>query len=59
MSNIHVQFLDNSGWRNCATLSASNNAERILIEMRSAAQSYPGHRIRAVDEDGRVVDILN
>lgn len=57
--NIYIQFLDNSGWRNCVTMSATNNAERILIEMRSAAQSYPGYRIRAVDEDGRVVDILN
>ena len=59
MQNLYVQFQDISGWRTCITLSASNGPQRLLIEMHNAQACYPGHRIRIVDEDGRLVDLLN
>ncbi len=58
MRNYYVQFQDGAGWRNAVTLSASNNAERLLQEMKSAQACYPGCRIRVVDDDGRLIDSL-
>lgn len=58
MSSYYVQFQDNSGWRNCVTLSASNGPERLLQEMKSAQSCYPGYRIRVVDDNGRLIDSL-
>ena len=58
MSNYYVQWQDNSGWRNCVTLSSKNGPERLLMEMKGAQSCYPGYRIRVVDEDGRLIDSL-
>jgi hypothetical protein len=58
VQSYYVQFQDNSGWRNCMTMSASNGAERLQIAMCEAQRSYPGYRIRVVDEAGRLIDML-
>ena len=56
--DYYVQFQDNSGWRTCTTMGASNGGERLQIAMREAQRSYPGYRIRVVDGAGRLVDML-
>lgn len=58
VQNYYVQFQDLSGWRTCLTMSATNGPQRLLIEMRNAKECYPGHRIRVVDDDGRLIDLL-
>lgn len=58
IQNYYVQFQDNSGWRNCMTMDASNGPERVHISMLEAQRSYPGYRIRVVDDAGRLVDML-
>jgi hypothetical protein len=59
MKRIHIQTQDTSGnWRTCHTTDASPNMQRVLSEMKSLKQRYPDYRVRAVDDDGRVVDIL-
>lgn len=57
MDNIHIQAQDTSGnWRTYhITL---NQPQRILQEMQALKSRYPDYRVRAVDENGRVVDIL-
>jgi hypothetical protein len=57
MDDIQIQLQDLSGnWR---TFSITlNNSQMILQEMHSLADRYPGQRVRAVDNNGRVVDIL-
>jgi len=59
IQNYYVQFQDLSGWRTCSTMSATNGSQRLLIEMETAQRYYPGHRIRIIDDEGRVIDILN
>jgi len=59
MSDYRVQFQDSSGWRNCITMSAQSTPHRILIEMKNAQSMYPRSRIRVVDENDRIIDILN
>jgi hypothetical protein len=56
--DYYVQFQDNSGWRTCTTMSASNGGERLQIAMCEAQRSYPGYRIRVVDSAGRLIDML-
>ncbi len=58
VQSYYVQFLDNSGWRNCMAMSASASPERMQIAMCEAQRSYPGYRIRIVDEAGRLIDML-
>jgi hypothetical protein len=57
MDDIEIQLQDLSGnWR---TFSITlNSSQMILQEMRSLAERYPGQRVRAVDSNGKVVDIL-
>ena len=57
MSDIQIQAQDTTGnWR--TYLTVLNQSQRILSEMRSLQSRYPDYRIRAIDSDGRVVDIL-
>jgi hypothetical protein len=57
MSDVQIQAQDTTGnWR--TYLIVKNQSQRILSEMRSLQSRYPNYRIRAIDNDGRVVDIL-
>ena len=57
MDYISIQAQDLSGvWRTYRNVQ--NNSQRILSEMRDLQSQFPNFRIRAVDADGRVVDIL-
>jgi len=55
--NINIQYQDVTGsWY--TVLITENESNRIFIGMKTAKQQYPDSRVRAVDENGRVVDIL-
>lgn len=57
MNQIQIQARDTSGnWRTYSLVM--NQSQRILSEMKSLQSRYPDYRIRAVDKDGRVVDLL-
>ena len=57
MDSVRIQAQDSSGmWR--TYLVMMNIPQKILGEMRSLQSRYPGYRIRAVDQNDRVVDIL-
>jgi hypothetical protein len=57
MGDIYIQAQDTTGnWRTYSIVI--NQSQRILSEMRSLQSRYPNYRVRAVDSDGRVVDIL-
>lgn len=54
---IEIQAQDTSGmWRTYHV--TMNDSQRILAEMRSIQSRYPNYRVRAVDQNGRIVDIL-
>lgn len=55
--NVYIQAEYNGGvWQTLSTVM--NDAQIIAHGMKSLAQRMPGKRIRAVDENGRVVDML-
>ena len=57
MDRIDIQLQDTTGvWR--TYVNTLNNSQRILSEMRSLQSRFPTYRVRAVDQNGRVVDIL-
>ena len=57
MDRIEIQAQDTSGmWRTYHV--TMNDSQRIIAEMRSILSRYPNYRVRAVDQNGRVVDIL-
>ena len=53
---VHIQIQDGGTWRTIHT--TFNNSQMILNEMNNMKQRFPDKRIRAVDSDGRVVDML-
>jgi hypothetical protein len=54
---IEIQAQDTSGmWRTYHV--TMNDSQRILAEMRSIQSRYPNYRVRAIDQNGRIVDIL-
>lgn len=55
---VQIQYQDLSGnWRTITVLQY-NTPALILEAMKSAKQSFPDSRIRAVDMDGRFIDML-
>ena len=50
-----------SNWTTINTVGGGANSSAQLIQryMESAKQMLPDHRVRAVDENGRLIDILN
>jgi hypothetical protein len=59
MKNYYIQAQDTSGnWRTYHVTPAGPNMQRVLSEMKSLKQRYPDYRVRTIDDDGRVVDIL-
>ena len=57
MDQVQIQLQDITGmWRTFhITL---NDSQRILSEMKQLSDRHPGQRVRAVDMDGKIVDIL-
>ena len=57
MDNIQVQVQDDTGnWRTYTI--TTNNSQMIRSAMRQLKQQFPDNRVRAVDMDGRLVDML-
>lgn len=57
MEFISIQLQDQSGnWR---TYSLTQNSSLLIIQsMKNLKDQFPDCRVRAVDSDGRLVDIL-
>ena len=54
---VAIQYQDAMGnW--ITPVTVPNQAPVILNGMNSVALLYPGKRVRAVDQDGRLIDIL-
>jgi hypothetical protein len=57
MDNVSIQIQDHGG--NWLTVSnVVNNIQRIGFELRSVQSRYPDRRVRAVDQNGRLIDLL-
>lgn len=57
IDNVNIQYQTSVG--NWITVNTVLNTPITIINaMRSVASIYSGARVRAVDENGRVVDIL-
>jgi hypothetical protein len=57
MDMIEIQVQDTTGnWR---TYSVTQNISALIISaMRSLKDQFPDQRVRAVDESGRLVDLI-
>jgi hypothetical protein len=54
---VQIQLRDTTGnWRTYGI--TQNNSQQILSEMRQLSSRFPDQRIRAVDMEGKLVDIL-
>jgi hypothetical protein len=57
MDQVEIQLQDTTGnWRTFHI--TQNNSQRILSEMQQLSSRFPDQRVRAVDMNGRIVDIL-
>ena len=57
MESIEIQVQDTSGmWRTYQI--TMNISQMIIARMQELKRQFPDRRIRAIDQHGRVVDIL-
>jgi hypothetical protein len=55
--NIFIQYQDITGsWY--TVMSVENQDNRVIAGMHTVKNQHPDSRVRAVDENGRVIDIL-
>ena len=58
-NGMEIQAQDTTGnWRTYH-ITNINNSQVVLIEMRSLKSRYPDFRVRAVDRNGRLIDLLD
>jgi hypothetical protein len=56
-NSVQIQLQDISGnWRTWQIII--NYSQDVISEMRQLQSHYPDQRVRAVDMNGRIVDIL-
>lgn len=55
MVQVQVQFLGGM-WR--TVTSVMNSSQYIIRAMHNAQHAYPDKRIRTVDQNGRLIDML-
>ena len=53
-----IQFLDNSGWRTTEIFPSKGGGDTISRKMQEAQRNYPKYRIRCVNGNGQMVDML-
>lgn len=60
MRSVFIQYQESGRpWQTASTLSEdASGGNRIINEMKSVQNGRPNARIRTVDEDGRILDIL-
>ena len=58
MANVFIQYQDRAGWRTMVTMPSTCSSAQILKEMQYLENLYKGSRVRAVDDDGHVIDRL-
>ena len=57
MDSVMIQAQDTTGnWR--TYLIVMSDPFRVTSEMKILQSRYPNYRVRAVDQNGRIVDIL-
>ena len=57
MDSVQIQLQDITGiWRTMS--SVINNSQIIISAMKSLKERFPDKRVRAVDENGRLLDLL-
>ena len=58
MERIDIQIQDETGnWRTYNSIM-QNNSALIIMSMKQLKDQFPDRRVRAIDQNGRVVDIL-
>ena len=58
MEQIIIEVQDfNNNWMQVSRILKTND-QVTMVEMRQAQSNFPGKRVRAVDETGRIIDLL-
>jgi hypothetical protein len=53
---VEIQIQDGGNWR---TIHITfNNSQLILNEMKTLKQRYPDKRVRAINNNGRMIDMI-
>jgi hypothetical protein len=56
---IIIQYQDSTSWHDLNHMPETASSQQIMIEMKNIKMSKPNNRVRAVDQDGRLIDMLS
>jgi hypothetical protein len=54
---VQIQIQDGFNWRTVQTIM-DGNASVVNFSMQSVSRMHPNYRVRAIDANGRIVDML-
>lgn len=58
MEHVEIQVQDSTGnWRTYS-VQMQNNSLMIQMAMKALKDQFPDQRVRAVDQDGRLIDVM-
>lgn len=58
MEQIEIQVKDINGNSRTYNMLTQNNSQLTLMAIRALKEQFPDQRVRAVDQNGRLVDFL-
>lgn len=54
---VFIQIDNNGSWQTVTSFDQSGS-QKLIIEMNNQKRAHPNQRVRAVDQDGRLLDLL-
>jgi hypothetical protein len=57
MDTIYIQLEDNGNWLTVSSMP-SGSPQSMSMEMRTLKRTHPERRVRAVDGEGRLLDLM-
>lgn len=57
-SRVFIQIDNNGSWQTVTSFD-QNGSQKLILELRNQKRAHPKQRVRAIDEDGRLLDLVD
>lgn len=55
---VFIQIDNNGSWQTVTSFD-QHGSQKLILELRNQKRAHPKQRVRAIDEDGRLLDLVD